>query len=69
VVLNDSRNTSQGPEIIAETVGTRALAEEVEQAVALLGGESGLTARMTFGVKASVPMLVTGIAPATDGTG
>lgn len=68
VAFNDGGKTRQGPECITKAMGTRALAEKVEQVVTLLGVESGLPVGMAFRVKASLPMVLEGIAPASDGT-
>ena len=68
MTLNDSGNAAQGPECIAKTMGTSALAQEVKQGMALRGGEFGLTAGMPFDGEPGLTVLGQRIPPATDRT-
>ena len=70
VPCNDRRNARQGPEFITEAMGTSALAQEVDEVLALFLAELGLTAtRMRFGVEPCLRMACHGIAPVSDRTG
>jgi hypothetical protein len=70
VPFNNRRDTRQRPEFIAEAMGTSPLAQEVDEALALVETEFGLTTTgMGLGVEPRLSMPRHGIAPAPDGTG
>jgi hypothetical protein len=59
-----------GPECIAEAMGTSTLAQQGDEALALLRMQCGVTATgMGLGVEARLSMVGNSITPAADGTG
>ena len=70
VPFNNRRDARQRPEFIAEAMGTSPLAQEGDEALALVETEFGLTPTgMELGVEPRLSMPRHGIAPAPDGTG
>jgi hypothetical protein len=70
VAVNDRGDAPKGPEFIAEALGTRALAEEGDELLPLVGSEFGWTpAGRGFGLEACLGMLGNSIPPASHGTG
>jgi hypothetical protein len=70
VACNDRGNAPEGPEFIAEALGTRPLAEEGDELMPLVRSEFGLTpAGRGFGLEARLGVLGKGRTPAADGTG
>ena len=66
MAVNEDGNTLEGPEFIPTAMRLGALTEEVEQLLALLGGQVRLTAGMAFCAEAGLPLLVADIPPATN---
>jgi len=69
MVFNDRGNTRQSPECIPKAMGTGTLAEQGEQVLTRLGGESRVTTGMAFGVKASFTVVLQSITPPTNSSG
>jgi hypothetical protein len=70
VTLDEGGDPCQCPEFVAEAVGTRPLAQELDQVLRLFGMEFGLTpAGMRFGMESCLWGLQYSITPSADRTG
>jgi hypothetical protein len=70
MAVNERCNTRQSPECISETMSASTLAQQGDEALALLCMQFGVTAPgMGLGVEASRSMLGHSLPPASNGTG